>query len=534
MALYHKYRPQQFSEVVGQEHVVTTITNQITHDKVAHAYLFSGPRGVGKTTMARLLAKAVNGKKKKGSPFEPDPTDPAVIEISESRAIDVIEIDAASHTGVDNVRENIIENAQFKPTSLQYKVFIIDEVHMLSTSAFNALLKTLEEPPEHVLFILATTELHKLPETIISRCQRFTFKKIPYETLEKQILLIAKEEKIKVDQDVVARIIQKSDGCVRDAISLLDQLFATGEKKITADVASLVLPSSNVHDTLSFLTHLIDRQAQKALGILGHLSDNGVSIPQFSIDLLSLERHLLIMCTSGTNTVPGADYSKEALNTLADLTTKITASEIVALTDMTLHRHQQIPTAPIEELPLEILVAEWCSENSKIKTTKQQNKDKQSKKQTKQSEQSEETVVEAREIVEESKKEQVHAHPVIEKVKELVSHKPFTTVQDVEKKWPKVLETVEESYPSMSFILKMANLVDVQGHDIKITLPYSFHKDKLESTQTQKALRPLLKEVFGVAVQIQARVEADTPTQPATDSEELHELAAAFGGEVVQ
>ena len=211
MALYLKYRPQDFSSIIGQEHIVKTISNQIIHNKINHAYLFSGPRGVGKTTLARVIAKAVNCENRQDKNFDPCNQCSSCQEITHSRAIDVIEIDAASHTGVDNVKENIIDNVQFKPTKSKYKVFIIDEVHMLSTSAFNALLKTLEEPPEHIIFILATTELHKLPATIISRCQRFAFKKIPHETMNKHLENIAKAEKIKITKEVLERIINNSN-----------------------------------------------------------------------------------------------------------------------------------------------------------------------------------------------------------------------------------------------------------------------------------------------------------------------------------
>ena len=175
--LYRKYRPRTFAEVAGQEHVKAALANEAATGRVAHSYLFSGPRGVGKTSIARIFAKAINCGAR-GRDGDPCGTCGPCLEISEGRALDVIEIDAASHTGVDNVREQVIEHARFAPSSLAYKVFIIDEVHMLSTSAFNALLKTLEEPPAQVVFILATTELHKLPATVVSRCQRFDFRKI--------------------------------------------------------------------------------------------------------------------------------------------------------------------------------------------------------------------------------------------------------------------------------------------------------------------------------------------------------------------
>ena len=256
LALYRKYRPKTFAEVSDQAHIVGTIQNQLCSGKLAHAYLFCGPRGVGKTTIARLLSKVANCEALKDA--EPCLSCASCKEIEAGSAMDLIEIDAASHTGVDHVREMIIDNVRFRPAACKMKVFIIDEVHMLSTSAFNALLKTLEEPPAYALFILATTELHKVPETIISRCQRFDFHRIPTDVLVERLASITKSEKAKLSKDVLEEIARRSEGCLRDAESLLGQVLAV-------DDPSLVLPASCAADVLAFLTAVQSGGAAQAV-----------------------------------------------------------------------------------------------------------------------------------------------------------------------------------------------------------------------------------------------------------------------------
>jgi DNA polymerase-3 subunit gamma/tau len=286
-----KYRPGTFQDVIGQPHVVQTLANAIASKRIAHAFLFSGTRGVGKTTMARILAKALNCEQ--GSTATPCDTCANCQEITQGNSVDVIEIDGASNTGVDDVRE-IRENVKFTPFRGHYRIYIIDEVHMLSTSAFNALLKTLEEPPAHVVFIFATTEIHKIPPTILSRCQHYNFRRIPRAEIIERLRFVAKQDGLTVEDRSFSAIARASEGSMRDALSVLDQAVAFAGKTVThADLETLLgaVPQEHVR---AMIGAVIAQDGPAAVGVIARLLDQGHDLRAYCADLVEHARHMLV------------------------------------------------------------------------------------------------------------------------------------------------------------------------------------------------------------------------------------------------
>ena len=299
-----KWRPQTFDEVTGQEPITRTLRNSIEHQRLHHAYLFSGARGVGKTTTARLLAKALNCHKAK----EPTPTPcrsddpdqcPSCREITEGRSIDVQEIDAASNTGVDNVREAIIGSVGIAPARDRYKIFIIDEVHMLSTPAFNALLKTLEEPPPRVVFIMATTERHKVPETILSRCQQFEFRTIATAKILERLKLIAKAETITIPDEALREIARAGEGSMRDAQSALDQVISFAGNKISKEDVEMALGVAGADILTRIVDSIASNKSAETLAVVDDIVMRGHDLRNFCRDLLAHFRDLLVTKVSG-------------------------------------------------------------------------------------------------------------------------------------------------------------------------------------------------------------------------------------------
>jgi DNA polymerase-3 subunit gamma/tau len=300
-----KWRPQTFDEVTGQEPITRTLRNAIEHQRLHHAYLFSGARGVGKTTTARLLAKALNCHKSKlptATPCRMDDPDACAScrEISDSRSIDVQEIDAASHTGIDNVRETIIGTVGFAPARDRYKIFVIDEVHMLSNSSFNALLKTIEEPPERVVFIFATTERHKVPETILSRCQQFEFRTIATAKIFERLRLIAEAEKISIPDDALRELARSGEGSMRDAQSAFDQVISYAGAKIKKDDVEMALGVAGADILIRVVKGIAEHRAAEALAVVDDVVMRGHDLRNFCRDLLAHFRDLLVTKVSGS------------------------------------------------------------------------------------------------------------------------------------------------------------------------------------------------------------------------------------------
>jgi len=357
VVLYRKYRPQCFAEVIGQEHVVQTLTNALSGNSISHAYLFSGPRGSGKTTIARLFAKAINCEKPING-FEPCNKCSSCIEIAESKSIDLIEIDAASHTGVDDIRE-LIEGIKFAPVKSKYKVFIIDECHQLSKSAANALLKTLEEPPSHAIFLLATTEAHKMIPTIISRCQRFDFRRLMVPEITKKLEFISSKENIKFDKSALSLIALNSRGSFRDAETLLDECmnFSGASNIIKTDDIKELLGIVEVGQIAQLVDYLSAKNTKDAIVYLNSMADQGTDLQEFSKTLVFYLRQALMLKINPEFLSPQTSgLSAEELEKMKLQAAGFKEKDIQSMLGLFIDAENKMKYSSIPQLPLELAI----------------------------------------------------------------------------------------------------------------------------------------------------------------------------------
>jgi DNA polymerase-3 subunit gamma/tau len=358
LVLARKWRPQTFSEVVGQEHITGTLKKAVEKGRLAHAYLFAGPRGCGKTTTARLLAKIINCEHPKGS--EPDNECASCLAINEGRHLDVIEIDGASNRGIDEIRD-LREKISYAPSQGRSKIYIIDEVHMLTTQAFNALLKTLEEPPAHVYLVFATTEPHKVPATILSRCQRFNFKRLELKEISSQLEKICTAEKIPFEAEALTLVARRAEGSMRDAESLLDQCIAASDGTVGLDLVRRVLGLVDASLVTELLGAIAARDRRTALAIVDRAVDSGLDLEEFFLAYVEGLRNLLVLSVEGGSGAGLLDLTKGEAAELAEIAKAFRTENLLYLFRAAVRVYRELRTSGQPRYLLEAALAEAAS-----------------------------------------------------------------------------------------------------------------------------------------------------------------------------
>lgn len=491
ISLYRKYRPHNFENLVGQDHIKTTLMNAFKANRVAHAYLFTGPRGTGKTSSARLVAKALNCGKL-GDGYEPCNSCELCNDINDGRLIDLVEIDAASNRGIDEVRD-LKEKINFSPTRAKYKVYIIDEVHMMTKEAFNALLKTLEEPPAHAYFILATTEAHKIPETIISRCQRFDFKRITTATLTSRLSFIAEKEGIVAEEKALNAISKYVDGGLRDAIGLVEQLTVDGGLSFERVQEILGLSDSSLLG--KFYEAILNGDTKEALNSINELHFQGSDLKQFTHELIELLREKMLESVAQDKSEMVARFIR-----------------IIEI----LQTAQQKLDFSIPQLALEIAVMEITGNFQRAAVSKAEVKVE---------------VKKAEPAQVEAKKPEVLVVRKHQPIEEVVVGE--LSLESLKKNWPRVGERIKT--PALRLSLRHGVPIALEGYAMTLEFATNFHRDKVMESGHKLELEKTVEAVFGHALKIVATVKS-LSIKPVVEEKAdgmVDEALEIFGGEVV-
>ncbi len=470
--------------MVGQEHTKQTLRNSVQAGSFGHAYLFSGPRGTGKTSLARILARAINCE----NPQKGEPCNGCDIcrQFLSGTGLDLVEIDAASNTGVENIRE-IIENLKFSPTQAKYKVFIIDEVHMLSKGAFNALLKTLEEPPKHAVFILATTEAHKIPLTVVSRTQRYDFRKIENAKIFEHLKFVAKKEKIKIDDESLQLVANASEGSLRDALSILEKLSAFG----AVDLAQTeqLLGIVNVAACQKLLDLLAQKSARGALEFISKIFADGTDPIQFNKDFLEYLRKVLLVSMGGDFAFA---LDKTQLAELGKQAKNIRPAQLLHIIRLFLRANKDFQISPSDDLPIQIAIAEACLDTSSApnRGASNQSQTENNPPETAQKKSPESETV-ANENISKAEADEFSAAPVNEDA--------------VLAAWPAIMEQIKEQKSTFFIVMKNVSVASARGNILEIKCSYKFHKDSID--KNKEVIAGILRERFGANFRINAVLE---------------------------
>ncbi len=519
-SLYRKWRPIYWDQVIGQEHVVQTLRNAVTGDRVAHAYLFSGPRGTGKTSTARILAKAVNCLDEHLAK-RPCNQCAHCKAVNEGRFLDLIEIDAASNTSVDDVRD-LRDRINFSPNQGRYKVYIIDEVHMLSTAAFNALLKTLEEPPQHAIFILATTEVHKIPATVLSRCQRHEFRRIPVKEIVENLKVLADEEKIQADDEALSLVARQATGSMRDAISLLDQLASAGEN-ITLKLAQDVLGTATSQAVLEVIEAMLKRNSAEGLEAIHRSLDSGSDPRQFARQIVEYLRNLLLVTMGNAAQV---DATSEVRNQMARHAQALSVAELLRIIQAFNQAATETRSSWQPALPLEMAFVEAISPANppaENKTTPAAPPVPN---------------ISAASSSSSSGKPASSTNPVVEGRPAPVEMSPedALTNQRLDKSWNLVLAQLRVQNPSLYGLVNSVRARGLKGNTLTLGLNGEALKARLEDPANIELLQKVLRQVMGKEIYIQVVLTSAKKNNPPDEVDSDGMVASALrdlGGEIV-